>query len=158
MGELGAGFAALALEIDGGSGEGDEARRAEMRDPAGDEERGPGLRRIDGVDGVAAEVVAGVIERHEDHEQAAQEVDGFDAAAGGNAGDGAAGCDGGAEDGAEDKAEDGSWAWHESDSVGNWTAGPKSDSWLWASGYGRGRGGDLGRRGLPAGAGRSSRG
>jgi len=50
-----------------------------MRDPAGGEERRPGVERVGGVDSRAGEEVAGVVESHEDHEQAAEEIDCFDA-------------------------------------------------------------------------------
>jgi len=60
MRQLRGGFAAHALQVDGGSGERDEARRAEMRDPAGGEECRPGEMRIDGIDGDVREEVARV--------------------------------------------------------------------------------------------------
>ena len=58
-----AGASAQALQVDGSSGEGYESGRAEMSNPAGGEERGPGCEWVGGVDdGCVGEEVARVIE------------------------------------------------------------------------------------------------
>ena len=61
-----------------------EGRRAEVRHPAGEEEQGRRGGEIGGRagHGAAMDEVAHVIERHDDHDRAAEGVDGLDAASG----------------------------------------------------------------------------
>lgn len=66
-GKLGSGFT-LTLQIDAGAGEKDEAGSTDVGDPAGDKESRPGVDRIGWVDWRTGEVVAGVVEGHDDHE------------------------------------------------------------------------------------------
>ena len=65
-----------------GTGEQEEYRRAEMRDPAREEQRGGRLGHVRWILPGHSEEVAGVIERHEDHDQAADHVDRVEACAG----------------------------------------------------------------------------
>ncbi len=59
------------------AGEQEECRRAEMRDPASEEQGDCSRRRIRGIEACISEEVAGMIERHQDHDHAAQDVDCF---------------------------------------------------------------------------------
>ena len=52
-----------------------------MRDPAGEEVRRSGLRKIVGKEGSVGEKIACVVERHDDHDEAAQKIDGLEARA-----------------------------------------------------------------------------
>jgi len=71
-------LAARTLEVHGGSREGYKAWSTEVRDPARGEERRPRAHRVGGIDSRAGEEIAGMVESHQDHEQAAEEIDGFD--------------------------------------------------------------------------------
>ena len=75
--ERAATLAALALEIDGDTGEQHEGRRAEVRDPAGGKERDAGLVEIGRREEqrIAAEEVAHMVEDHQDDDEASQLVD-----------------------------------------------------------------------------------
>jgi len=55
--------------------------RAEMRDPAGEEEGGGGAGEVGGIEGHGGgtDEVAHVVDRHDDHDEAAEGVDGEDA-------------------------------------------------------------------------------
>src|SRR6185437_12374405 len=71
-----------AIEKGGGAGEEHKDGGAEMGDPAGEEEEiiGPGhVRRVVEI-GVAIEIIAGMVEGHEDHDDTSEQVDGFDPA------------------------------------------------------------------------------
>ena len=50
-----------------------------MSDPAGEEQGDAGLVQVCGIEqiGAAVEIIPGVIERHDDHDDASQEIDGF---------------------------------------------------------------------------------
>ncbi len=78
--EFACGFAAQR-KISTGSGEKEKDGRAKVRDPAGEEICRGGLREIVGKEGGVGEKVARVIERHDDHDDAAQKIDRFDARA-----------------------------------------------------------------------------
>ena len=56
-----------------------EYRCAEMSDPAGEEQGDAGLMKVGGIEQVSAavEIIPGVIERHDDHDDTSQEIDGF---------------------------------------------------------------------------------
>ncbi len=58
----------------------DEYRRAEMRDPAREEEQGRGRRQIGwlGIPRPQSKIHPDVVQCHEDHHQPAQEIDGLD--------------------------------------------------------------------------------
>ena len=66
-----------AVEKGGDAGEKNEDRRAEVRDPARQEQRGVG--DVARVDAAGAEEVARVVERHQHHDEAAQQIDRDDA-------------------------------------------------------------------------------
>jgi hypothetical protein len=66
-------------QIRAGAGEQEKDRRAEMGDPAREEQRGARARDVGGTDPRHAEEIARVIERHHDHDRAADEVDRFEA-------------------------------------------------------------------------------
>ena len=51
-----------------------------MRDPASHEERGGGRREICGIQRDVADVVARVVERHQNHHEPAQQIDRVDSA------------------------------------------------------------------------------
>jgi hypothetical protein len=65
--------ALCAVEIGRDAGEKDEDRRAEMRDPARHEQRGIG--HVARIEAAHRKEVAGVVERHDDHDEAAQKID-----------------------------------------------------------------------------------
>jgi len=67
--------ATAAREKGAGTGEQEERRRAQVRDPPCQEQRHRRLREVDWVEAGYTEVVAHVIERHQDHDTAAQRVD-----------------------------------------------------------------------------------
>jgi hypothetical protein len=69
-----------AIEEGRDAGEKDECRCAEVRDPAGQEQRR--LGDIARIESAGREEVAGMVERHQYHDQAAQEINGSDAGAG----------------------------------------------------------------------------
>ena len=66
-------------EIGAGPGEQEEYRRAEVGNPAREEQRDRGGSGIGGVQAGFAEEVPDVIERHKDHDGTANDADGFDA-------------------------------------------------------------------------------
>jgi hypothetical protein len=66
-------------QVRAGSREQKEDGRADVRDPAREEERRRRLREIDGILAGDAEIVACVIERHDDHDHPAHDVDRLDA-------------------------------------------------------------------------------
>ena len=68
-------------KIGAGSGEQKENRRAKMGDPAGKKKSSGGLVKIGGADGAIAKEIADMIERHQDHDDATNDVDRFDAGA-----------------------------------------------------------------------------
>src|SRR5262249_1358398 len=71
------GVALLSLrEPRGGAGEEHEDRRAVVGDEAREEERGRGLVEVGRIERLRAEEIAHVIERHQRHHDAAQEIDG----------------------------------------------------------------------------------
>ena len=78
--KLGAGAPAAHPVIRAHPGREQENRRTEMRDPAGEEDRGRSPRQILGLELLrgGVEVFAGVIERHDHHDEAAQRVDGLE--------------------------------------------------------------------------------
>jgi hypothetical protein len=78
--QLGTGLLAQ-LEARAHAGEQAEYRGADMRDPAREEQRHGGGRRIGRIASRDAQVVAHMIERHHDHHEAAQHVDRLDACA-----------------------------------------------------------------------------
>ena len=57
-----------------------------MRDPTGEEESVIGLGQVFWFETKMAEEVAAMVKRHDDHHQAAQDVDGINAAKAGNFG------------------------------------------------------------------------
>ena len=59
---------------------------AHVGDPAREEQRRAGARRVGRADPGDAEEVARVVERHDDHDRAADQVDRFEASAGRSAG------------------------------------------------------------------------
>ncbi len=78
--QLGRG-AALRDEARAHAGQQHEDRRAEVRDPPREEERRVGLREIERAESCGGEVVADVIERHQDDHESPQQVDRGDAGA-----------------------------------------------------------------------------
>ena len=76
------GASAQALQVDGRAGESDEAGCAKMCDPTREEKRGPGCEWVGGINRGVGEEVARVVESHDDHEEAAEKIDGGDAAEG----------------------------------------------------------------------------
>jgi hypothetical protein len=66
---------APAVEIDSSTGEEKEEWCAEMGDPAGEKEGVVGCRQRFRLKAVRSEEVAGVVESHDDHYQAAKDVD-----------------------------------------------------------------------------------
>lgn len=54
-------------------------RGAEVRDPPGEEERGIGVGDVFRGEGGVAQVIAGVVDCHDDHDESAEYVDGGDA-------------------------------------------------------------------------------
>ena len=76
--------AALSIERQprAGPGQQKEHRRAEVRDPPREEQRGRGSGEIGRVTHRRAEIVPRVIERHDDHHDAAQDVDRFETRSG----------------------------------------------------------------------------
>jgi hypothetical protein len=73
-----------AVEIGGHAGQKDEERRAVVGDPAGQKQRRIG--HVARIHPAWAEKVARVVERHQNHDAAAQQVDGIDARARGRLG------------------------------------------------------------------------
>ena len=71
----------LQRQIGADTGKKNEQRRAEVRDPAGEEQGRRGARQIQRVEVGLVEVIAGVVERHQDHDQPPHQIDGNDAAA-----------------------------------------------------------------------------
>ena len=78
--EFALGFAA-ERKIGAGASEKKENGRAEVGDPAGEEICRGGLRKIVGKEGSVGEKIARVVERHDDHDDAAEKIDGLDARA-----------------------------------------------------------------------------
>src|SRR5262249_35494307 len=74
---------ARAVQAGGQPGEEDEDGRAEVRDPPGEEESGRRARQVRGVEPerIRVEVVAHVVQGHEDDDRSPREVDGLDALA-----------------------------------------------------------------------------
>ncbi len=58
-----------------------EDGRADVGNPAGEEQCGGGLREVYGTDSGTTEIIASVVQRHDDHHETAQQIDGFDARA-----------------------------------------------------------------------------
>ncbi len=83
--ELRFGAAILFVEESADTGGEGENRRAEMSDPAGKEEGGGGSGKIGRLEGHGggAYKVTDVIERHDDHDEAAKSVDGLESRIGG---------------------------------------------------------------------------
>ena len=71
-----AGLAVGALHVDRHAGQQDEGRGAQMGDPAGQEKPRCRLVKIERIEVGIAEVVSGVVERHENHDQPPQMIDG----------------------------------------------------------------------------------
>lgn len=63
------------------AGEENECRRAIVRDKTGEEQKAVGLVEIRGIvqEGVPVKIVADMVDGHDDHDYAAQKIDGFDA-------------------------------------------------------------------------------
>ncbi len=65
--------AASAVQVSGNSGEEDEGRRAKVRHPARQEQRGIGdVARVGTARG---KEIAGMVERHQHHDQPAEKID-----------------------------------------------------------------------------------
>jgi hypothetical protein len=73
--DLGGGPALRAIEPGRNPGQKDEHRRTVMRDPAGEEQCGVG--DVARIGAARTEEVAGMVERHQDHHQTAQQIDGI---------------------------------------------------------------------------------
>jgi hypothetical protein len=71
--------AASPGEVRTDAGKEHEYRRAEVRDPARQEQRPAGLRQVEGIEAHVREEIAYMIQRHQHHHQPAQDVDGRDA-------------------------------------------------------------------------------
>ena len=69
-----------AVQKSGNARQEDESRRAEMRHPACQEQRRVG--HIARIEAAIRKKIAGVVERHHDHNQAAQGIDGIRDASG----------------------------------------------------------------------------
>src|SRR5262249_20685411 len=71
--------AARAIEKGGYAGQKDERRCAKMRDPPS--EKQGRIREVARIDAAGAEEIAGVVERHQHHDQPPQQVDAVEAPA-----------------------------------------------------------------------------
>ena len=66
-------------EIGADAREQHERRRAEVRDPARQEQGRAGLRQVERIEARVREEIADMIQRHQHHHQPAQDIDGSDA-------------------------------------------------------------------------------